>query len=46
MLFLESKVKVADNSGIRTVKCLKFLNGFSNNSKGTLGNIAVKYCRL
>jgi len=41
MLFLESKVKVADNSGIRTVKCLKFLNGYSNNSKGTLGNIAV-----
>lgn len=41
MLFLESKVKVADNSGVRTVKCLKFLNGFSNNSKGSLGNIAV-----
>jgi large subunit ribosomal protein L14 len=41
MLFLESKVKVADNSGIRSVKCLKFLNGYSNNSKGTLGNIAV-----
>lgn len=41
MLFLESKVKVADNSGIRSVKCLKFLDGFSNNSKGSLGNIAV-----
>ena len=41
MLSLESVVKVADNSGIHTVKCLKFLDGFSNNKKGTLGNIAV-----
>ncbi len=41
MLSVESKVNVADNSGIRVVKCLKFLKGFSNNSKGTLGNISV-----
>lgn len=41
MLSLETIVKVADNSGIRTVKCLKFLDGYSNNSKGSLGNLAV-----
>ena len=41
MLSVESVVKVADNSGIRTVKCLKFLDGFLNNSKGSLGNVAV-----
>ena len=41
MLFLESKVTVADNSGISTVKCLKFLGGCSNNSKGSLGKFTV-----
>jgi len=41
MLSLESVLKVADNSGIKSVKCLKFLDGFSQNKKGTLGNIVV-----
>lgn len=41
MLSLETVLKVADNSGIQLVKCLKFLNGYSKNSKGTVGNLVV-----
>ena len=41
MLSLETILKVADNSGIHLVKCLKFLNGFARNSKGTVGNLVV-----
>lgn len=41
MISIESVLKVADNSGIRSVKCLKFLDGFSKNTKGSLGNLAV-----
>lgn len=41
MLGSESVLIVADNSGIRTVKCLKFLNGLDSNKKGTLGDMTV-----
>ena len=41
MLLVESKLKVADNSGIYSVKCLKFLKGSKNNSQGSIGNIVV-----
>jgi ribosomal protein L14 len=41
MLSIESKLKVSDNSGIRIVKCLKFLDGFSKQMKGGLGSLVV-----
>ncbi|RAO99345.1 50S ribosomal protein L14 [Petrotoga sp. 9PW.55.5.1] len=40
MVQLESKVRVADNSGAKTLRVIKVLGGF-HNSKGTIGDTII-----